>query len=106
MALNKQWIHILKKYNILSEISTNGFYELTADKIKAQFEPRLLCYQTSEKERPCILIDNNIFVLPIKNGHYLLSKINLYQSLKYGTDTPIQINGDNESILNKIGSNQ
>ena len=114
MSLNKQWTHIFKKCNIIKTIETTGFFELTAEKIKeckkdyddktnSQFEPRLLCYQTSEKERPLIFQENNIYMLPIKNGQYLLSKTNIYQPLNYDNSEPIIINGDNDSILNKIG---
>ena len=88
MKIDEQWNLIFKKYNIIEEIQKNNKFILEADNIKEckdsivcnkkdQFEPRLLCYQTTEKERPTIFKINDIFILPIKNGTYLFTKKNL-----------------------------
>ena len=39
-----------------------------------QQEVRILCKQDSKEERPQIFIDNELFILPIKNGGYILCK--------------------------------
>ena len=37
-------------------------------------EVRILCYQASRKDRPQVFVDRGIFILPIKNGSYVLVK--------------------------------
>ena len=106
------WEHILIecKYN-----NTENFI-ITADQIKAckdswkgkkcQFEPRLLCYQTSDSDRPEIFKKNNLYILPIKNGEYLLSNNNIYKTLEYTQIPVIKIKKDKLSQLLEIGSSE
>ena len=40
----------------------------------AEKEPRIICYQAQRKDRPQLFIDRGLFILPVKNGHYVLVK--------------------------------
>ncbi|WP_197456876.1 type II restriction enzyme [Helicobacter himalayensis] len=40
----------------------------------SQKEVRILCKQDSREDRPQIFIDNELFILPIKNGEYIICK--------------------------------
>ncbi|MDD6055615.1 MAG: hypothetical protein PUB96_03590 [Helicobacteraceae bacterium] len=75
-----------KNYNDLQIYKHNfdksPFY-INADDIKqcvryfdktSQKEVRVLCKQDSREERPQVFIDNNLFILPIKNGEYIICK--------------------------------
>lgn len=83
------WTHILKCINYDDKAEAI----VTADQIKAcgkswtgaasQFEPRLLCYQTSSNARPAIFKSKGIYIFPIKNGTYILTKHNIYMPLTY-----------------------
>lgn len=117
MKIDKQWNHIFTKYNIINSILENNKFIIKADDIKKckdtfkcnkkeQFEPRLLCYQTTEKERPCIFKDNNICILPIKNGEYMLTQKNIFYKLEYIKKNIIYLNKDYGSILNNIGGSE
>ena len=37
-------------------------------------EPRILCYQPERKDRPHIFQERGLFILPTKNGHYIILK--------------------------------
>ncbi len=81
--MNNSWEAIFKKY----QIDTHNFEEqpffITAEQIKlathhfsktAEKEVRILCKQDSRENRPLVFIQNNLFLLPVKNGIYAIIK--------------------------------
>ena len=110
---NSPWSHIFSTYDIINHIKTKNVKINAIDiksckttytgKTKNQFEPRLLCYQTTEKERPEIFKENNIYILPIKNGQYLLTKQKIFFKLNYNKKNSIKLKKDNTSLLNTLG---
>jgi hypothetical protein len=112
--MSDPWDHILKCVAYKDQTT----FELTADQIKAckstwagpknQFEPRLLCYQTSANSRPEVFKRKNLYILPIKNGTYLLCQTNTYMPLDYTTQqlTPTVVNRDQTSIMLTIGTSE
>ncbi len=83
MANNNSWKKIFEDYNILQHDFNISPFEITAKQIKtscqdftktAEKEVRILCKQDTRKDRPQIFIDNNLFLLPIKNGTYVILK--------------------------------
>lgn len=76
------WESIFKKYNILQEIDNQGIVKITADQIKEFYEPRLITKFDFSNTRPPILKNNELGILPIDNGTYVIGKFNLYMNLK------------------------
>jgi hypothetical protein len=85
MASSKDtaWNAIFKELNIHSHDFNLGPFFLSAKDIKhicsrfsetAEKEPRIICYQAQRKDRPQIFVDRQLFLLPIKNGHYVIVK--------------------------------
>jgi len=83
MASNKSWNKIFKDYKILEHDFDKEPFPLTAAQIKtscqnfkktAEKEVRILCKQDARNDRPQIFIDNNLFLLPVKNGYYVIVK--------------------------------
>jgi hypothetical protein len=80
--ISEAWEKIFKEYNILQHDFKTPF-KITADEIKkatASFqktkdrEVRILCKQDHRNSRPDIFIENGLFILPIKNGEFVLVK--------------------------------
>jgi hypothetical protein len=106
------WTHIFEqiKYDLLEDKI------ITATEIKNagknwtgksnQFEPRLLCKQDSEEDRPEIFKKNNLCIISIKNGDYLLTKNNIYFPLKYQNDTVWPITRISDSLILNIGNSE
>jgi hypothetical protein len=120
------WTHILKcqNYDGTCEIT------VTSKQIKDckatwkgeanQFEPRLLAYQTSADSRPDIFKQYGIYILPVQNGTYVLTKNKIYQELDYSqtpassstasssTDSsqPIYLKRDTSSVLLSLGESE
>ena len=83
MANNESWSKIFADYSILEHNFDESPFELSAKQIKRACqhfqevnhkEVRVLCKQDSRSNRPNIFIDNNLFILPIKNGIYKIIK--------------------------------
>lgn len=83
MANSKSWDKICKDYEILRHNFSTSPFLLSAEQIKrscqgfketGEKEVRILCKQDTREDRPQVFIDNNLFILPIKNGSYNIIK--------------------------------
>lgn len=107
------WSHILESLSYKGETS----FLVTADQLKAckkgwtgsdsQFEPRLLCYQTSAEARPAVFKAQGLYILPVKNGTYRLGKTNVYERLNYASETePAAITRCAGSLMLALGESE
>ncbi|MDR3236770.1 MAG: hypothetical protein LBT48_08640 [Prevotellaceae bacterium] len=83
MVNNNSWQKIFNDYNISNHDFTSKPFFLTAEQIKrscqkfkktTEKEVRILCKQDSREDRPDIFVQNNLFLLPTKNGEYAIIK--------------------------------
>lgn len=83
MASNESWKKIFDDYNILEHDFSKNPFEITAAQIKTscqdfratvQKEVRILCKQDTRESRPEIFKENDLFLLPKKNGSYYIVK--------------------------------
>lgn len=77
------WKVIFDKYQIHKHNFTKSPFTISAEQIKtatAHFkqtnekEVRILCKQDCREDRPDVFIENELFLLPIKNGTYVIVK--------------------------------
>lgn len=83
MANSVSWKKIFDDYKILQHNFSEWPFELTNKMIKiacqdfketAEKEVRILCKQDSRKDLPDIMRENGLFLLPVKNGDYIIIK--------------------------------
>ncbi len=83
MANSRSWEKIFNDYRILDHDFNNSPFPLSASQIKkscqrfkktGEKEARILCKQDSREDRPDIFKENNLFILPVKNGYYNIIK--------------------------------
>lgn len=83
MANNDSWSKIFADYKILSHDFNLAPYSLSGNQIKRacqdftevnQKEVRVLCKQDTRADRPKIFVDNGLFLLPTRNGNYMIIK--------------------------------
>lgn len=80
---DKIWNYLFEKYSILETVENNGFFEITAEQIKeAGREPRLMTKFDSKENLPEIFSKNNLAILPIKRGSYIIGKFQNYQEVQ------------------------
>ncbi len=104
MADNNSWETIFSKYEILKHDFTKSPFPLSAEQIKiacqhftttSAKEVRILCKQDSREDVPQIMSDNGLFLLPVRNGRYVIVKGNGY------FDVP-EITGKIENYTSKL----
>lgn len=104
MANSESWKKIVKDYNILEHDFDKSPFEITAEQIKkscqnfrktAEKEVRILCKQDTMESRPTVFKENNLFLLPVKNGIY-----NIVRGEGY-VDVP-EINTDLDDYSSKL----
>lgn len=109
---NQIWKHILNNIKYNGDID----FTITAEQIKNsgsnwkgkknQFEPRLLCKQDSDNDRPQIFKDHKICIVSVKNGEYILTKNLIYFHLEYPNTKTIELKKDDESLLLNYGDSE
>lgn len=78
---NASWEKIFSDYEIAKHDFDSSVFRLTSDQIKqsvqdfkktSEKEVRILCSQTKQEDVPEIMRDMGLFLLPVKNGVYVL----------------------------------
>ncbi len=79
--IDEAWQVIFDTYNIIRHPFGIHPFEITAQQIKEatrhfsktnQREVRILCKQDTRESRPLIFQENDLFILPVKNGKYAI----------------------------------
>lgn len=94
------WDKLFTKYNIVNKIDRDGQFIITADQIKEFREPRLATKFDHYVNLPQLFKNNDINILPITRGSYVLSRFQAYSDLSYSDlePTPVSIPSGIESI--------
>ena len=101
MANNVSWLKIFNDYKILENDFDISPVEISAEQIKTacqdfkdvnQKEVRVLCKHDTRNDRPQIFIDNELFLLPIKNGNYKIIKGEGYVDIPAITSKVLEYN--------------
>lgn len=83
MANDNSWLKIYNDLEMYKHDFNSSPFPLSAAQIKVscqeftqtnEKEVRILCKQDSREARPKIFKENGLFLLPIKNGHYVVLK--------------------------------
>ena len=79
----KAWRQLFGKYNILKTVNQDGYFEISANQIKEYREPRLMTKFDQRSNLPDIFLSNNLSILPITRGSYIIAKFNAYEDVNY-----------------------
>ena len=81
MPKDESWEKIFKDYDIYDHNFDDEPFHVTAEQIKracqdftetGQKEVRILCKQDSREGRPRVFVEKDLFLLPVKNGEYVI----------------------------------
>lgn len=81
------WDALFTKYDILNQIDSNGQFIISASQIKEYREPRLMAKFDHGINLPFIFANNNLAILPISRGDYVISNFEAYQPFESLDDT-------------------
>ena len=83
------WNTLFDRFNILDEINHQGHFIISANDIKKEREPRLMSKFDHSINLPKAFRDNDLAILPISRGDYIISKFDAYHSFESNA-APIQ----------------
>ena len=117
MANSNSWKKIFDDYKILEHDFSKDHFNISAGQIKracqgfketAEKEVRLLCKQDSRSDRPDIFEENELFLLPTKNGEYAIIKGEGYIDIPEITTPVIEYDSklDFELDSSKVGNSE
>lgn len=84
---NAAWEQLFDKYNILSRIEEDGFFNISATQIKEYREPRLMVKFDHTNNLPEIFSNNGLTILPITRGDYTISHFDAYHKFEADNST-------------------
>jgi hypothetical protein len=76
------WEQLFEKYDILNRIDANGQFQISAAQIKEFREPRLMAKFDHTVNLPKIFLDNQLAILPITRGDYVISHFDAYHKFE------------------------
>lgn len=76
------WEKLFSKYDILGNIAKYGSFTISAPQIKEFREPRLMTKFDHQENLPQLFKDNNLAILPITRGDYLISSFSAYEPIE------------------------
>lgn len=79
----KAWRQLFEKYNILKTVNQHGYFEISANQIKEFREPRLMTKFDQKSNLPDTFLNNNLSILPITRGSYIIGRFNAYENVNY-----------------------
>lgn len=85
------WNKLFEKYNILSNIDKNGFYEISAAAIREYREPRLMCKFDHKNNLPRIFRENDLSILPLSRSKYVIGRFDIFEKVRYQRKKPITV---------------
>lgn len=76
------WKKLFTKYNIINNININGTFEINSSQINEFREARLMTKFDHKKNLPKLFQDNELSILPITRGSYLISQFDAYKNFE------------------------
>lgn len=80
------WENLFNKYDILQHIETDGYFNISAEQIKEFREPRLMAKFDNTIELPELFSKNQLAILPITRGDYVISHFDAYHQFEAEVD--------------------
>lgn len=91
LSLNdRAWERLFVKYDILNRIEMNGSFLITSEQIRKEREPRLMAKFDHSVNLPGIFSENNLSILPVSRGGYIISHFEAYHRFEKGDNIIIR----------------
>ncbi|MCD7847771.1 MAG: transcriptional regulator [Oscillospiraceae bacterium] len=85
------WRRLFEKYDILHHVDVEGSFRISADQIREFREPRLMVKFDHSINLPKLFAENNLAILPITRGDYVISHFDAYHSFEETNEQVIRV---------------
>lgn len=79
------WNKIFEDFPIVQDIEKNGFFNITSEQINCYREARLMTKFDVQRQLPKAFVQNNLAILPITRGSYIIGKFSIFEEIKNNT---------------------
>lgn len=83
LSVNEAWTVIFEELSVLDNIDKYGTFQISSKTINAYHEARLMVKFDFRDKRPTIFIENNLSILPITTGEYIIGRFNIYEAINH-----------------------
>ena len=80
------WRVLFERHAISANVERNGLFQISADQIKCEREPRLMTKFDDSERLPCIFKREGLGILPDTRGTYQIGKFDMFHSFE---NTPL-----------------
>jgi len=87
ITIDKAWRILFEKHNIVSKVSVSGFFTIKASEINIVKEARLMAKFDQSSQLPEIFQQNNLSILPISRGEYIIGSFKTHEKVIYPKKT-------------------
>jgi hypothetical protein len=99
MTIGKAWKILFEKYDIVSKISTRGFFKIKSSEINKIKEARLMAKFDQSAQLPEVFQHNKLSILPVSRGEYIIGHFQTHEKLSYPKCKPVFVNIPNLETL-------
>lgn len=95
------WSLLFQKYDILTKVNSKGHFVITSNQINEFRESRLMTKFDHKNNLPEIFVENDLSILPLTRGSYIIAKFQAYQKIEYSKKLkpiPVQKRDDLETL--------
>lgn len=99
ISIEKAWEILFENNNIIENIKRDNIYRISAAAINTIKEARLMAKFDQSSQLPKIFKDNNLSILPVTRGEYIISTFKTHETVDYGNIIPQKIEMPNLETL-------
>lgn len=75
------WEQIFEKYQIITTVQKSSYFKISSSEINEFREARLMTKFDHRSQLPRLFIDNNLSILPISRGSYIIGTFKIFHNL-------------------------
>jgi hypothetical protein len=92
ITIAQAWEILFEKHNIVSKVSSEGFFKIKSSEINTIKEARLMAKFDQTIQLPDIFKTNNLSILPISRGEYIIGPFRTHEKITYPKCKPTLVN--------------
>jgi hypothetical protein len=86
------WRNLFEKHDIVSRVSKDGSFRISASEINLVKEARLMAKFDQSSQLPAIFRENNLSILPVTRGEYIIGPFATHKKVEYTAVKPSPVN--------------
>lgn len=84
------WNKLFEKHNIIDNVQKNGKFIIKSCDINEFREARLMTKFDHHSNLPALFQENQLSILPVTRGDYVIAEFNTYKSFEFNEDIPVE----------------